>query len=77
MAIYVSNQKKRLKKGPIIIGIIVILGLLVGGGVFFMSQNGDEKTPDTQTEQTQTEGSTTQSLGTLPADAFPIQVTNE
>ncbi|MGL4624327.1 MAG: hypothetical protein ACRCWD_05520 [Culicoidibacterales bacterium] len=74
MAVYLGNRKKRIKKGPIIIGIILIL-VLIGGGIFFFTSGKAPETtvPETPETTEPVEGATT---GTLPTDAFPIKVTN-
>lgn len=71
MAVYLGNRKKRVKKAPLIIGIVLILALL-GGGVFFFTAGQNSETAAPETTETAEQVTT----GTLPADAFPIQVTN-
>lgn len=74
MAVYLGNRKKRIKKAPMIIGIVLIIAL-IGGGIFFFTAG---KTPDTATPETPETTETVDEVttGTLPNNAFPIQVTN-
>ncbi|MGL4973151.1 MAG: hypothetical protein ACRC6H_08395 [Culicoidibacterales bacterium] len=77
MAVYLGNQKKRVKKGPALIGLIILICILGVGAAFFFGGN-QEETPITPEQDVQvTETLSEQATGTLPSNAFPITVVTQ
>lgn len=74
MAVYVGGRRKRMKKLPLVIAGALILVLMIGGIFLVTKGTGAEQT---EPETVETEVTTESNQGTLPANAFPIKVTNE
>ncbi|MGL4952858.1 MAG: hypothetical protein ACRC5Q_03505 [Culicoidibacterales bacterium] len=71
MAVYVGNKKSRMKKGPVLIGLAILVCVIGAGAFFFFGGNDTvEQTPTTE----ETTPVVEETMGTLPSNAFPITV---